>query len=153
MNEFVFFYGGVFSQWFMHDMTIDGVEYNCAEQYMMAMKAKTFDDDYAYALIMDSQDPKDQKAAGRKVRNFNPVIWDAVAKQHVINANMAKFSGVLKQQLLETGDKEIVEASPYDKIWGIGLSERDPRRFDKAQWLGTNWLGECLMVVREALRD
>ena len=119
---------------------------------MMAMKAKTFGDDYAYALIMDSNDPKDQKAAGRKVRNFNPTIWNAVAKQHVINANIAKFSGPLKQQLLDTGDKEIVEASPYDKIWGIGLSERDPRRFDKNQWLGTNWLGECLMAVREALR-
>lgn len=152
-SEFVFFYGGVFSQWYMHDMVIDGITYNCAEQYMMAMKALTFDDALTHAMIMDSSDPSDQKAAGRKVRNFDPKVWNAVSRDYVTKANLAKFSDPsLKQYLLDTGDKEIVEASPTDKIWGIGLGLNNSDIFDKSKWQGTNWLGECIMQVREILR-
>lgn len=154
-DKFVFFYGGVFSQWYMHDMEIDGVIYNCAEQYMMAMKATTFNDEYTHALIMDSTDPREQKAAGRKVRNFDANVWNAVAKDFVFKANYAKFTSDpgLKQELIDTGDREIVEASPTDKIWGIGLGLRDPNLTDKSKWQGTNWLGECIMNVRETLRE
>ena len=151
-NEHVFFYGGVFSQWYRHDMDIDGVIYNCAEQYMMAMKAKTFGDEYTHALIMDTDSPSEQKAAGRKVRNFDANIWANVAQQFVYKANLAKFSGDLKPYLMETGDRKIVEASPTDTIWGIGLDIRDDRCLDESQWRGTNWLGECIMQVRETLR-
>ena len=150
-DKFVFFYGGVFSQWYMYDMEIDGVTYNCAEQYMMAMKAKTFKDELSYAFIMDSSNPSDQKAAGRKVRNFDPNVWNLVAKDYVYKANFAKFSSDLKQYLLDTGDREIVEASPTDKIWGIGLAMNSPNLTDKSKWQGTNWLGECIMEVRRAL--
>lgn len=155
MNEdkFVFFWGGPFSQWYQLDFTVDGVRYNCAEQYMMAMKADTFGDKNALVRIMSSNDPREQKAIGRTVKGFKPDTWNKLAKAFVYRANLAKFSKpILKGFILGTGDKEIVEASPYDKIWGIGMSEDDPDRFDKTKWKGTNWLGEVLMQVRDTLR-
>lgn len=153
-NDFVFFFGGAFSQWYMHEMEIDGVIYNCAEQYMMAMKAQTFGDIYTHALIMDSIDPREQKAAGRKVANFDATVWNNVAKDVVYIANLEKFSDpTLRQELLDTGDREIVEASPTDVVWGIGLGMDDARKLDKSQWRGTNWLGEVLMDVRRTLRN
>jgi len=150
-DKFEFFWGGIFSQWYKSRFNVDGVYYNCAEQYMMAMKAAFFED-YVES-IMKTTDPKAQKALGRQVKNFNSDRWNAVAKDFVFKANLAKFSDdTLKRLLLDTGDKEIVEASPYDKIWGIGMSETDPDRFDKSKWRGTNWLGEVLMQVRAELR-
>lgn len=152
-NNFEFFWGGPFSQWYKISFTVDGVTFNCAEQYMMAMKALLFEDREILASIMRSSDPKEQKAFGRQVKNFNSDRWNTVAKDFVFNANFAKFSDpALKRVLLDTGDKEIVEASPYDTIWGIGLSTSNPDRFDKSKWQGTNWLGEVLMQVRTELR-
>lgn len=152
-DKFVFFYGGPFSQWYQSRFTLDGTTYNCAEQYMMAQKALIFGDEEARAKIMKSHSPSDQKAAGRKVKNFDADKWNKVARAFVYRANSAKFSNpILKNFLLETGDKELVEASPTDVIWGIGLSESDPNRFDKSKWRGTNWLGEVLMEVRKDLR-
>lgn len=156
MNEneqFVFFYGGPFSQWYSSKFTVDGVVYNTAEQYMMAMKADYFGDKETLEKIMKSKDPSQQKALGRMVSNFNAEAWNAVSRGFVYKANKAKFSDpTLKRMLLSTGNKEIVEASPYDRIWGIGLGENDPRRFDKTKWYGTNWLGEVLMKVRTDIR-
>lgn len=152
-DNFEFFWGGPFSQWYKSRFNVDGVYYNCAEQYMMAMKAAFFEDYETLETIMQTSDPKAQKALGRQVKNFNADRWNAVARDFVFKANLAKFSpDHMKQMLLGTGDKEIVEASPYDKIWGIGMSETDPDRFDKSKWRGTNWLGEVLMLVRTELR-
>lgn len=152
-GKFVFFYGGPFSQWYQSQFEIDGIKYNCAEQYMMAMKANTFNDKEAYDKIMKSHDPSTQKATGRKVKNFNPEVWNKVAKDYVYKANVAKFSvPYLKEILLNTGDQEIVEASPSDRIWGIGLPMGHPDLADKTKWQGTNWLGECIMKARETLR-
>lgn len=154
MNDnFVFFYGGPFSQWYPSKFIIDGIEYNCAEQYMMAMKALLFGDRDIHSKIMASKNPKEQKAFGREVKNFNADKWNTICKTVVYEGSYAKFhKDPLKKVLLATGNREIVEASPYDKIWGIGLGENDPLRFDKAKWSGTNWLGEALMRVREDLR-
>lgn len=153
-NGFVFFWGGPFSQWYPHKMTINGVEYNCCEQYMMAEKARTFGDAEALEAIMKSSDPKYQKAVGRSVKNFNPHIWEKVAMDVVLRANIAKFSDPeLKKFLFSFGNEEIVEASPYDKIWGIGMSENDPDVLDKSKWKGTNLLGEAIMQAREVLKN
>lgn len=153
-EQFVFFYGGPFSQWYRSKITLDGVTYNTAEQYMMAMKADYFNDKDILAKILKSKDPSEQKAFGRQVANFDAEAWNAVSRGFVYKANLAKFSDpTLKEYLLSTGDKEIVEASPYDKIWGIGIGENDPARLDKANWRGTNWLGETLMKVRNDLRN
>lgn len=152
-NGFVLFWGGPFSQWYPHKMNIDGVEYGCCEQYMMAEKARLFGDTEALDKIMGSTDPKFQKAVGRTVKNFNPHLWDKICRDVVFRANLAKFSDPeLKAFLFSFGNEEIVEASPYDKIWGIGLGEDHPDALDKSKWQGTNWLGEEIMKVRDALK-
>lgn len=152
-NNMILFYGGPFSQWYPYRMVIGGVSYNTAEQYMMAMKATYFGDKESLDKIMATNNPRDQKALGRKVKNFDAGMWSAVSREYVYIANLAKFSeDTMKLMLLGTGNKEIVEASPTDTIWGIGLSEDDPRALDKSQWRGTNWLGEAIMRVRNDLR-
>lgn len=154
-ENFVLFWNGIYSQWHPSKFTIDGIEYNCCEQYMMAKKALTFNDQESYKMIMYADNPRDQKAFGRRVKNFNADVWAVISREVVYQGNYAKFTQnpELKKQLMETGDREIVEASPYDKIWGIGLGEEDPRALDKSQWQGTNWLGEAIMRVRETLRN
>lgn len=152
-NQYVFFYGGPFSQWLGCDFKVDGVTYNCAEQYMMHQKALTFGDTEIAAQIMRERHPRDQKALGRKVRNFDAKKWNEVARDIVYKGNYAKFQqnkGLL-YALNETKGKLLVEASPTDKIWGIGLSTDDERRHDPANWRGTNWLGEVITKVREDL--
>lgn len=152
-EKFVFFYGGPLSQWYSKNFSIDGLTYNTAEQYMMAAKAYYFGDDAILQKILKSSNPSEQKALGRQVANFDAEAWNAVSRGYVYKANMAKFSDPeLKAYLLSTGDKELVEASPYDRIWGIGLSEDNPDCYDKTKWRGTNWLGEVLMKVRNDLR-
>ncbi len=153
-DDCYFFYGGFCSQWFRSDFVVNGVEYNTAEQYMMAMKAAEFGDTDIQQEIMESDSPRDQKALGRQVRDFDPDRWNAVARDHVYDGNYAKFTQNegFKLSLLATGDKELVEASPTDCIWGIGLGIDDERREDRGNWRGTNWLGEVLMKVREDIR-
>ena len=153
-NDFVFFWGGTFSQWCPSKFTINNIEYNCAEQYMMAKKALLFRDKEAHNKIMNSKDPSYQKQIGRKVKNFDVDKWNSKCRDYVYEANYAKFTQNTKmlEELLSTGNKEIVEASPEDKIWGIGLHQHDQRAWDKETWLGTNWLGEAIMKVREDIK-
>lgn len=154
-NKYIFFYGGVFSQWYSCKFTVDGITYNCAEQFMMASKAKTFGDKYNYNRILSSYNPKVQKRAGRAVRNYDEKIWDKCRYDIVVQGNMAKFSqnDTLRQILLNTGDKILVEASPVDTIWGIGLGLNNPDIYDETKWKGKNLLGKALMEVREKLKD
>ena len=153
-DKYIFFWGGTFSQWAPSEFEIDGVKYVTAEQYMMAKKALLFEDVDSYNKIMSTKGPKEQKALGRKVKNFNKDKWEAVCREIVYDANYAKFTQNPKMmaELMATGNREIVEASPEDKIWGIGLHESDFRVHDKSKWQGTNWLGEAIMQVREKLR-
>ena len=150
----ILFWGGTFSQWFPSDFIIDGIKYVTAEQYMMARKAKLFGDNDAYCEIMKSKEPAYQKQIGRQVKGFKKNEWESICRQIVYDGNYAKFTQnpVMKEELMATGDMEIVEASPHDKIWGIGLHETDPRAWDKSTWKGTNWLGEAIMQVRETLK-
>lgn len=150
----ILFWGGTFSQWFPSDFIIDGIKYVTAEQYMMARKAKLFGDNDAYCEIMKSKEPAYQKQIGRQVKGFEKNEWESICRQIVYDGNYAKFTQnpVMKEELMATGDMEIVEASPHDKIWGIGLHETDPRAWDKSTWKGTNWLGEAIMQVRETLK-
>lgn len=151
MEKFTFFWGGIFSQWYPSRFMIKEVIYNCAEQYMMAQKAILFDDREAWEKIMDSNHPRDQKAIGRTIKDFDKDKWEAVCKQYVYDANYAKFTqnNKLYDGLMDTLATTLVEASPEDKIWGIGLAENDPRCLDRATWQGTNWLGEIITKVRE----
>lgn len=154
-DKYVFFYGSCFSQWAMRDIEIDEIVYNCCEQAMMAEKARLFNDEYALGQIMRSRNPAIQKSWGRKVKNFDKDKWeDFIAKNIVFKANYAKFTQHedLKKILLDTKDKIIVEASPSDCIWGIGMACDDSGIEDPTNWRGSNWLGEIIMKVREAIR-
>ncbi|QNN97172.1 hypothetical protein P9A51_gp17 [Xanthomonas phage Xp12] len=152
-DRYTLFYGGVFSQWYPSPMVIDGVEYGCAEQYMMAQKARVFGDEQALDEIMATQSPAEQKAIGRRVRGFDRRQWDSVSRDVVMRASLHKFTSnpKLRAQLLLTEGTLLVEASPTDVIWGIGLDERDPRCHDPREWRGTNWLGQVLTDLRESL--
>jgi ribA/ribD-fused uncharacterized protein len=154
-NKYVLFWHGPFSQWHPSEFKVDGITYNCAEQYMMAEKARLFGDSKSRGKIMKSNSPREQKALGRQVSNFDKGKWESVAREIVFKGNMAKFSQNkdLKEKLLATGDKTLVEASPYDKVWGIGLSANDPNATKPGNWKGTNWLGEVLMRVRKELSE
>lgn len=159
-DDFVFFWGhtgagkGCLSQWYPSPFVIGGVCYNCAEQYMMAEKARVFGDEKACEKIMASYNPMDMKKQGRRVRNFNSYVWDVNCRDVVVRANLAKFSQNpnLKEFLLSTGDRILVEASPYDTIWGIGLPADNPDAVNPARWRGENRLGFALMEVRDMLR-
>jgi ribA/ribD-fused uncharacterized protein len=153
-DDFVLFWGGWPSQWHPARFVLDGVAYNCCEQYMMAEKARVFGDESALGKILASDSPREQKALGRRVTNFDNATWNGVCRGIVYAANLARFSQDpdMRRTLLATDDRTIVEASPLDRIWGVGLAPDDPRALDPAQWRGTNWLGVALMQVRETLR-
>ena len=156
METFTFFWkekekNGEHSQWYPSPFVIEGVQYNRAEQYMMAEKARMFQDLVALGKILTSNSPHDQKKYGRGVKGFDANKWNAVVKEIVYAGNYAKYSQnlELKKRLLDTTGTTLVEASPLDKIWGIGLAEDDPRAHRRETWLGTNWLGEVLTRLRE----
>jgi ribA/ribD-fused uncharacterized protein len=151
---FVFFWSGWPSQWYPADFTIEGVEYGCAEQFMMAEKARLFDDREALRQILATDSPREQKALGRKVQGFDESRWNSTCRDIVYRGNLAKFSQNpdLKELLLATGSKTLAEASPTDRIWGIGLAADDRRVTVKSAWRGKNWLGEALMRVRAELQ-
>ena len=153
MNNMHMFWGGPFSQWYPSVFEVEGVKYNCTEQYMMAKKAGVFGDEEARLKIMASADPREQKRIGRTVKGFVVDRWNVVARDIVFKSNIAKFiqNPDLHTYMLATGNQEIVEASPEDTIWGIGLSAEDPDAYFKSKWKGTNWLGEVLMSVRDVL--
>jgi ribA/ribD-fused uncharacterized protein len=132
----------------------DGVSYNSAEQYMMAQKALVFGDTQIHNEIMTTRNPRDQKAWGRKVRNYEDKVWSEKRYEVVIEATRLKFKdSELRKELLSTGDKVLVEASPEDPIWGIGLHFNDDDVLDEAKWKGQNLLGKAIMVIRKAIVD
>ena len=154
-EEFALFWGGTMSQWAPSKFIIDGVEFNTCEQYMMYNKALMFHDYEAAKKVMETSNPKMQKAIGRQVNGFDKDHWEKYCRDIVYDGNVAKFTQNpdMLEELKFTGDRTIVEASPQDKIWGIGLAADDPRAKDRSQWQGTNWLGEAIQRVREDIKS
>ena len=153
-KQFTFFWQGPFSQWHRANFTIDGVTYNCAEQYMMHQKALLFGDEEVAELIMKETNPSEQKKYGRMIKNFDKAVWDKNCLAIVYEGNLAKFkqNEDLKEEMLSTGDKIFVEASPYDNIWGIGLGEDAEGIENPSFWLGLNLLGQALTLVKNELK-
>ncbi|MEM8888808.1 MAG: NADAR family protein [Bacteroidota bacterium] len=146
----------VFSQWWPeHPFEEDGISYVSAEHYMMAGKARLFKDDEILQKILEVKSPAETKKLGRQVRNFKGEIWDQHSQEIVVQANYLKFSQhpELRDFLLNTKERIIVEASPRDRIWGIGMGKDNPAAAHPAQWRGKNYLGFCLMEVRDKLRN
>jgi ribA/ribD-fused uncharacterized protein len=154
-NKHVFFWNGIYSQWHKAPMTIDGVQYNCCEQYMMHQKALTFGDLEISEEVLQTSNPKDQKGLGRQIKSFNKDKWDSVCLGIVYKGNLEKFrqNPDLLAELLSTGDRLLVEASPFDKIWGIGMAEEDPGVDDPANWKGLNLLGWSITLVKQQLKN
>ncbi|WP_455233235.1 NADAR family protein [Geopseudomonas aromaticivorans] len=142
-----------FSNWFKSDFEFRGVRFQYAEQMMMYCKAKLFGDDATAAKILGAKHPREHKALGRKVTGYDDEVWSARRMRIVEAACYSKFSqnADLCDLLLGTGDTLLVEASPYDRVWGVGLGADDPRILDQSQWLGQNLLGQVLMTVRDKL--
>lgn len=143
------------SQWFPTLFYIDDIAYPTAEHWMMASKARLFNDEDILGEILIAPDPGQAKALGRKVKNFDDKTWKANARSLVTQGNLAKFqqNPPLRDYLLSTGDTILAEASPYDRIWGIGLKASDPKSHNPATWQGQNLLGFALMDVRERLSE
>ncbi|MBS1625395.1 MAG: NADAR family protein [Bacteroidetes bacterium] len=143
-----------FSQWYESPFVVDGVTYLTAEHWMMAQKALLFHDTKAYNAVIAADTPGKAKAIGREVQNFDEVLWIDKREEIVLAGSLHKFGQHLpmKTFLLNTGDRVLVEASPVDFIWGIGLSKDDARSLDPLKWRGDNLLGFTLMEARDKLK-
>lgn len=143
------------SNWHESHFEINGITFNCAEQYMMYSKAMMFNDTLVAQEVLKTTVPRDQKALGRKVSNFDNKVWEEQRFDILYEGCLAKFeqNEKLKELLLSTDDLHLVEASPYDEIWGIGLGEDHQDATNPEKWRGLNLLGEVLMKVRSTLRN
>lgn len=143
----------VLSQWFEHPFAVEDVTYPTAEHYMMASKARLFGDEEHLPLILDSASPGEAKAHGGAVRGFDEATWQRHRLDIVIRGSVAKFSSdeELRSYLAGTGTRVLVEASPRDRIWGIGVNGDDPAAEHPSRWKGLNLLGFALMEARARL--
>lgn len=141
------------SQWYPANFTVDGHTYPTAEHFMMAGKALAFGDQETFGRVLNAASPNAAKRLGREVRGFDEAHWQQVRCDLVVQGNLEKFrqNPALRDYLLGTDECVIVEASPVDRIWGIGLSADDPRATNPEQWDGLNLLGFALMAVRTIL--
>ncbi len=161
--KYIFFWGHsnnsegagkfVFSQWYHSPFIVDGIEYKTSEHWMMAQKANLFGDEETFKKIIKAVKPGEVKELGRQIGDFKEVIWNEQKYEIVMKGNIQKFSQntKLKDYLITTGDRILVEASPVDEIWGIGLAQ-DAKMIDNPNtWKGQNLLGFALMEVRDIL--
>lgn len=141
------------SQWYAAPFTLGGVRYPTAEHYMMAEKARLFADDDALRRILAAPHPGAAKQAGREVRRYDDAAWAAARFGAVVRGNEARFRQheAPRRFLAGTGRRVLVEASPVDRVWGIGLAADDERAARPEAWRGENLLGFALMEVRARL--
>lgn len=161
--KFIFFWGhtensdeitkACFSQWYPCEFIVDKVLYFTTEQYMMAQKALLFGDNEVYDEILKATHPKQFKELGRAIKNFKDDIWNDNKYKIVLDGNVAKFSqnNDLKQFILKTNTRILVETSPNDRIWGIGINNNADNIENPLTWKGDNLLGFALMEVRDLI--
>lgn len=163
--KFLFFWGhqpskdgsitqSCLSQWWVSPFIVDGITYKTAEHWMMAGKARLFDDSANLEKILQSNTPAEAKKLGRLVKDFDPLAWDKEKFGLVVEGNFHKFSQheEMKRFLLSTGDCVLVEASPRDRIWGIGMGPNNASIENPSSWRGKNLLGYALMEARDKLQ-
>ncbi|MER8863158.1 NADAR family protein [Mesorhizobium sp. M0751] len=164
-QKFLFFWGhqpskdgrmttSCFSQWWHAPFTVEGLSYPTAEHWMMAEKARLFGDAQTVTQILRATGPKQAKQLGRQVSGFDGTKWDADKYRIVTEGSFQKFrqNAALREYLLSTHDQVLVEASPVDRVWGIGLAADDERAVNPLLWRGENLLGFALMQARDRLR-
>lgn len=154
-DKFTFFYGtnDPFSNWHPASFPENGITFLTSEHYMMYYKALKFGDTETAAQILAAPTPKEAKRLGRLVKGFDQSIWEGSARSIVYVGCYLKFTcnKHLLDILLGTKGTLLVEASPTDRVWGIGLAETDDRVLNPKNWRGTNWLGEVLTCLRDNL--
>lgn len=152
---------GYLSQWWSaspftatHRPSRSSITFKTAEHFMMHGKAMLFNDPRTALEVLQADHPRKVKALGRKVAGFDERAWDANRERIVREGNLLKFRADphLRARLLATGSRELVEASPRDRIWGIGFSPEKAPVTDRRRW-GLNLLGKVLMEVRARLRE
>ena len=143
-----------FSQWWLSSFEVDKVIYKTAEHWMMVKKAELFNDNEILEKIIKANSPAEAKKLGREVKNYDDKLWLANRYEIVKQGNYHKFSQNtdLKTFLLNTKDRVLVEASPVDPIWGIGMASDHKDVMNPEKWKGLNLLGFALMEVRDELR-
>ena len=146
---------GYLSNWYLSDFKINDINYSSMEQYMMHQKAILFGDDEIATQILETSNVGKIKALGRMVKNYSDVMWNGMRQIIVYEGLLEKFrqNDALKNKLFATQQDILAECAVQDKIWGIGLSMKDDRRFNMDEWQGQNLLGFCLMRVRTILRE
>ncbi|MGW4487545.1 NADAR family protein [Amycolatopsis sp. NPDC004368] len=144
---------GCLSQWWPAHFEVDGHIFPTAEHFMMWQKAQLFGDTATADRIREASHPGAAKALGREVRGFDDNVWNANRFDIVVEGNAAKFgqNAGLAEFLANTGDRVLVEASPVDRVWGIGLAPDDERVSEPRAWRGLNLLGFALMRVRQGV--
>lgn len=144
---------GYLSNWYLCDFVCNNIKFSSMEQYMMYYKAICFNDKDTAAQILNTDDVAQIKALGRLVSGYDDNLWNGVRQIIVFEGLMAKFSQneELKSQLKATGNVLLAECAVKDRIWGIGLSMKDPDRLEKQKWKGQNLLGYALMLVRDRI--
>jgi len=155
MEYHLFWKTGPFCQWYQSEFTCSGMRYACAEQFMMQQKALEFGDSHLAHCIMSTHNPEAQKLLGQRVTPFDQAVWDQRACAIVKRGNFEKFSQNvdLRTELCATRGQILVEASPWDRRWGIGRRQGDPLAHVRTRWLGNNWLGFILTELREEVFD
>lgn len=164
-SKFLFFWGHTpskdgtitktcFSQWWQSVFVVEGVEYKTAEHWMMAKKALLFNDSEVFEKILLAKSPAEAKKLGREIKNYDEATWLANRYEIVKQGNIHKFNQNLdlKEYLLQTNSRVLVEASPVDAIWGIGMASDNEEVNFPEKWKGLNLLGFALMEVRDELR-
>ena len=146
---------GYLSNWYLSDFEIDGIPYSSMEQYMMYQKSILFHDNEIAEQILSTSNVGKIKALGRSVKNYEDIIWNGVRQIIVFQGLLEKFrqNNELRVKLLDTQEDILAECAVQDKIWGMGLSMKDDRRFDMEEWQGQNLLGFTLMKVRELFKE
>lgn len=154
LNNSIFFYShygefGFLSNFYPTQIKFREYIFPSSEHLYMWKKARFFEDLETSNKILHADSPRKAKQLGRLVANFDENIWKLHCGPAMISTLLHKFNDMtMRRKLLSTYDKYLVEASPTDKIWGIGMSDSDPDRFDDTKWIGENLLGNCLMQIR-----
>lgn len=144
---------GYLSNWYLSHFMVDDIAFSSMEQFMMYRKAICFGDEAVAARILSTSDVTEIKSLGRQVSNYDESMWNGIRQIVVYEGLLAKFTQneELKEKLKATGNAILAECAVKDRIWGIGLSMKDPDRLNKTKWDGQSLLGYALMMVREHL--
>jgi hypothetical protein len=157
-KDFVFFWkpeeeNACFGNWFPLAFSVDGIHFHTSEHYVMYHKALLMGDEEIARAVLEDPDPHSAKKWGQRVKPWSQDIWNRERCRIMYEACFAKFQAEdMRQRLLNTGDAVLVEASPYDKIWGIGLLKTDKNARNPQRWKGLNLLGKVLMKIRQDVR-